>query len=73
VDHVAYLDEVVEMAKKAAGVEKARVIMYHRPKEYRASIYAGATPTLSSAATALAQVTDMLVGAGPRFMYLWWP
>jgi hypothetical protein len=43
------------------------------PKEYRASIYAGATPTLSSAATALAQVTGMLVGAGPRFMYLWWP
>jgi hypothetical protein len=23
--------------------------------------------------TALAQVTGMLVGAGPRFMYLWWP
>jgi protease IV len=73
VDHVAYLDEVVEMAKKAAGVEAARVIMYHRPEEYRASLYAGVTPTLSSAVTALAQVTGMLVGAGPRFMYLWWP
>jgi hypothetical protein len=47
--------------------------MYHRPKEYRASLYAGATPPLSSAATALAQLIGMLVGAGPRFMYLWWP
>jgi protease-4 len=73
VDRVAYLDEVVEMAKKAGGVQEARVVMYHRPKEYRASIYSGPSPSLSSAATALAQVTGMLAGAGPRFMYLWWP
>jgi protease-4 len=73
VDRVAYLDEVVEMAKNAAGVQEARVIMYHRPREYRASIYSGPSPTLSNAATALAQVTGMLAGAGPRFMYLWWP
>jgi protease IV len=73
VDRVAYLDEVVEMAKKAAGVSEARVIMYHRPKEYRASIYAADPVGSPSAATALGQLTGLLGGSGPRFMYLWWP
>ena len=73
VDRVAYLDEVVEMAKKAAGVDEARVVMYHRPKEYRASIYSGTSVAPASAETALAHLAGMLGGAGPRFMYLWWP
>jgi len=73
VDRVAYLDEVVDMAKKAAGVEEARVIMYHRPKEYRASIYSTTPIAPPSAETALAQLAGILGGSGPRFMYLWWP
>jgi protease IV len=73
VDRIAYLDEVVEMAKQAAGVTEARVVMYHRPREYRASIYAGAPDVPPSAGTAVAQFAALLGGAGPRFMYLWWP
>jgi protease-4 len=73
VDRIAYLDEAVQIAKEQAGLEEARVVMYHRPKEYRASIYSGPTPTASSAATALTQLTGVLTGVGPRFMYLWWP
>src|SRR6266536_1725938 len=49
------------------------VVMYHRPKEYRASIYSGASVAPASAETALAHLAGMLGGAGPRFMYLWWP
>jgi len=73
VDRVAYLDEVIAMAKKAAGVPEARVIMYHRPKEYRASIYAATPTSPPTAETALAHLAGMLGGSGPRFMYLWWP
>ena len=73
IDRVAYLDEVLEMAKKAAGVSEARVVMYHRPKEYRASIYAATPAPAPTAETALAQLAGMLGGSGPRFMYLWWP
>jgi protease IV len=73
VDRVGYLDEVVDMAKKAAGVDKARVIMYHRPKEYRASIYSAAPVPPRSAESALAQLAAMFGGSGPHFMYLWWP
>jgi protease-4 len=73
VDRVAYLDEVVDMAKKAAGAPEARVIMYHRPKEYRASIYAADPAASPRAESALAQLVGILGGPGPRFMYLWWP
>ena len=73
VDRVAYLDEVVTQAKEAAGVQEARVVMYHRPREYRASIYAGPPGPTPSGETALSQFAAILTGAGPRFMYLWWP
>jgi protease-4 len=73
VDRVAYLDEVVVMAQRAAGVDEARVVMYHRPKEYTASIYASAPTTPVNAESALVHIASMLVGSGPRFMYLWWP
>jgi protease-4 len=73
VDRVAYLDEVVVMARQAAGVDEARVIMYHRPKEYVASIYAAAPVAPVGAERALSQLAGMLAGSGPRFMYLWWP
>jgi protease-4 len=73
VDRVAYLDEAVAMARKAAGVDEARVVMYHRPKEYTASIYAGAPNASVGAVSALSQIAAVLAGSGPRFMYLWWP
>ena len=41
VDRVGYLDEAIEMAKGAAGLTEARVVMYHRPREYRANMYSG--------------------------------
>ncbi|HXJ84655.1 MAG TPA: signal peptide peptidase SppA [Candidatus Methylomirabilis sp.] len=76
IDKVAYLDQVVVMARKAAGVDEARVVVYHRPKEYAASIYAGAPVAQASGESALSQIAGTfggLSGSGPRFMYLWWP
>jgi protease-4 len=72
VDRIGYLDDAVEAAKKAARLEEARVVMYHRPKEYRANFYS-TTPVVPGADTALAQLAATLAGPGPRFMYLWWP
>jgi protease-4 len=73
IDKVAYLDEVVGMARQAAGVQEARVVMYHRPKEYAASIYAKEPAPPVTAESALSQFATLVSGAGPRFMYLWWP
>src|SRR6266545_7500405 len=72
IDRIGYLDDAVDAAKKAARLEEARVVMYHRPKEYRANFYS-TTPVVPGADTALAQLAATLTGPGPRFMYLWWP
>jgi len=72
VDRIGYLEDVVTLARESAKLSEARVVMYHRPKEYRANIYSG-TPAASTAESTLAQFAATLGGGGPRFLYLWWP
>jgi protease-4 len=71
VDEVGYLDDAIAAARRAAGVERARVVVYHRPDEYRENIYSRAGPaaTGDTVNVALRLPRD----AGPRFMYLWAP
>lgn len=70
VDRVGYLEDALEAARKAASLKEAKVVMYHRPREYRANYYSAAPrETADIAALHLAG----LLGAGPRFLYLWWP
>lgn len=72
VDRVGYVEEAVEAAKQAAGLSEARVVMYHRPRDYRSNVYSGgAVPERLEAS--LADLSALLVGPGPRFLYLWWP
>ena len=71
---VAYpLNSAIRLAKHAAGVDQARVIVYHRPRQYRATYYAQAEGAESRGPTAWSQFAALLGGAGPRFLYLWWP
>ncbi len=72
VDQVGYLEDALAAARAAAKVSEARVVMYHRPREYRATIYA-TTPAAEPLETSLAQLSSLLLGPGPRFLYLWWP
>jgi len=70
VDRIGYLEDAIEAAKTAAGLTEARVVTYHRPRQYRATIYSSAeTPAPAAGFPDLAR----LVFAGPRFLYLWWP
>ena len=73
VDEIGYMDDVVKVARKAAGVEEARVIMYQRPKDYRANFYSTAPAPVPGLETSLQQLTVLVSGSGPRFLYLWWP
>ncbi|MDP2625883.1 MAG: S49 family peptidase, partial [Candidatus Rokubacteria bacterium] len=72
VDRVGYLDDAVETARQAAGLSEARIVMYHRPREYRANFYSS-TPAAPTAEAAVAHLAALVGGAGPRFLYLWWP
>src|SRR6266536_1554136 len=73
VDEIGYMEDAVAAARKAAGVAEARVIMYHRPKEYRANFYSAAPVPTPGVETSLQQLTTLVSGSGPRFLYLWWP
>jgi protease-4 len=72
VDRIGYLEDVVKLARDAAKLDEARVVMYHRPKEYRSNLYSS-TPASATAESTLAQFAAALGGGGPRFLYLWWP
>jgi protease-4 len=70
VDRIGYLEEAIALAKEAAGTPDAKVVTYHRPRQYRATIYSGGeAPAFRPTASDLAR----LVTSGPRFLYLWWP
>jgi protease IV len=72
VDRIGYLDEAVAAARQAASLTQARVVMYHRPREYRANLYSSSPP--AGADTLIAQMASLLGGGpGARFLYLWWP
>jgi protease-4 len=71
VDRIGYIPDALAIARHAAGVQEARIIVYQRPREYRATYYAGAKGE-SDFALSLAQVAKLVV-SGPRFLYLWWP
>jgi len=70
VDRIGYLDDAVALAREAAGLAQARVVAYHRPRQYRATIYSAAEP--ATPAWSVAELAR-LATAGPRFLYLWWP
>ncbi len=73
VDDIGYMEDVVASARNAAGLKEARVIMYRRPKDYRANFYSAAPAPTPGLASSLQQLTALLSGSGPRFLYLWWP
>jgi protease-4 len=70
VDEIGYLEDAIAAARAAAGVAEAKVVAYHRPRQYRATIYSSAEPPAPAA-----RLPDLarIVVSGPRFLYLWWP
>ena len=70
VDRIGYLEDAIAAAKSAAGLAEARVVTYHRPRQYRATIYS--SPPTPAPVTGLPDLARV-VFSGPRFLYLWWP
>ena len=72
VDRIGYMGDALAMARRAIGADEARVVVYRRPREHRETYYARAEASASSLDATLTQLSTT-VGAGPRFLYLWWP
>jgi protease IV len=72
VDQVGDLRAAIEVAKAAAHVDKARVVMYRRPDESGETIYS-TSRGLPLQVNLLPIDLGGLAPSGPRFMYLWAP
>jgi len=72
VDRIGYMDDALELTRKAIGVDQAKVVVYHRPSEYRATYFARSEVPSSSLDVSLSRLATVL-GSGPGFFYLWWP
>jgi protease IV len=69
IDRIGYLDDVIAQIRTAVKDEKARVVSYYRPGNYKGSIYAGAAEKAG-----LAEALSGFDAFGSSsFMYLWHP
>lgn len=79
VDRIGRVGDAIELARKQAGVEQARVIAYRRPGGASETVYSalnGGNPTGGDLPTQinLLPVNLSLAGAdSPQFLYLWRP
>ncbi len=64
IDDIGYLEDAFTQARKLANLERAKVVTYLRPGEYRSNIYSMNLININ--------LSD-LAGPGVRFTYLWWP
>ena len=71
VDEIGSLDSSVRRARELAGLSSARVVTYHRPREYTNNYYTRATPRRREALLDLWPAE--LPFQGPAFLYLWAP
>jgi protease-4 len=71
VDHIGYLQDAVDAAKRRAGVAEAQVVMYRRPQEYAETIYSrSAAPSLDVSVLRIDGGDSI---SGPSFLYMWMP
>ncbi len=72
IDRIGYMDDVLEFTRRAIGVDAAKVVVYQRPSEYRATYYARSEAPAGSLDVSVSRLASVM-GAGPGFFYLWWP
>lgn len=71
VDAVGGFDEALAEARRRAGLRSARVVTYHRPREYANNFYTRAP--LPAGLRATPSLLERVGIRGPAFLYLWAP
>jgi protease-4 len=74
IDQVAYLDEAIEVMKTELAIDRARVITYARPSDYKSNIYSDMPlPGPQTINLISIHAEELSLSSGVRFMYLWNP
>jgi len=73
VDRLGDVKDAIGEAKRAAGLDKAKVVMYHRPLGYCANVYSAAAGPPGGLQVNLLNIqgAEMLLLRQPSFLYLW--
>ena len=69
IDDIGYLSDAIAAAKKAAKLDKAKIVIYHQAGEYKNTIYSLA----NGKGNVEINLGSLASFASPRFMYLWSP
>jgi protease IV len=74
IDGIGYLPHTIELAKQMARLEKAKIIMYARPGDFKGSVYAGQmTDSVDLGGLGRTLLSSWGNLTSPRFLYLWLP
>ena len=70
IDGISDLPSTLAEVRRRAGLEEARVVTYHRRREWRENLYT-LPPGVGAPALDTTNLLDLL--PTPTFAYLWWP
>jgi protease-4 len=70
IDGISDLPSTIDEVRRRAGLEEARVVAYHRRREWRENLYT-LPPGVGTPALDPTNLLDLL--PTPIFAYLWWP
>jgi protease-4 len=70
IDGIADLPNTIDETRRRAGLEEARVVSYHRRREWRDNLY---TLPQGWGTLTLEPTTLLNLLQAPTFAYLWWP
>jgi protease-4 len=73
VDQLGYLNDAIQWAKNAVGMERAKVVMYHRPGTHVDNVYSLSQGEAWSWGERLRRGELLPQRETPQFMYLWLP
>ena len=74
IDRIGYLDEGIEWAKEKAGMQRGRVVIYHRPSGYKPNAYGLSSASAEGLSPLInIELPDWLNTGGAQFLYLWHP
>ncbi len=74
IDEIGYMDDAIDLAKKRAGIDEAKVIVYHRPYSYKNNIYSRMKNSdFKNINLVNVDLGGLLDNMELGFMYLWLP
>ena len=74
IDKIGYLDDAIVWAGEMAGVDKAKVVIYHRSSSYKPNAYGSAAANMEGLGPLInIDLPDWLASGESQFLYLWQP